>query len=91
MAGEGYCKDRTICNSPTFKLTLGQRQKFLLFFPAVTDRFYPAKMSLGQNLERASPDGKIVRQSVSEGNGLSVSVGERTDEGQLFLAWRLTM
>jgi hypothetical protein len=62
-----HCKDCTSRNAPTVQSTDHRWQKFRLFFHFVTDRFYPAKMSLGQNLERERPYGKIVRQSAQRG------------------------
>jgi hypothetical protein len=73
-------------------MTRRDSQKFRQFFQFVTDRFRPAKSSLGQILERARANGEIVRQSVC-GRRDSQGVGViRTDEGQVFQSeWAKTV
>jgi len=53
----GRCKECTSRCSPTFNLTHGQDRKFRVFYSQMTDRFYLAKMSLGQILERGGSSG----------------------------------
>lgn len=53
----GRCKDCTSRFGPAFQMTRRCVQKFRVFFGNVTGRFYPAKVSLGQILERARANG----------------------------------
>ncbi|GGK34320.1 hypothetical protein GCM10009103_31600 [Pseudomonas koreensis] len=53
----GRCKDCTSRVDPAFQMTRRNQQKFRQFFGYVTGRFYPAKISLGQILERARANG----------------------------------
>jgi hypothetical protein len=79
-----YCKDCTSRNAPSFVMTDRQWQKFRLFFRFVTDRSPREKMSLGQNLERYSTIGKIVRQSVCNGTGVQALGAESPTKGMFF-------
>jgi hypothetical protein len=54
----------------------------------MTDRFYPAKMSLGQNLEQGRSNAKLFDNRLEEGTKHASFMGGRTDEGQVgFWVW----